>query len=102
VLVLGAPGEDGSGNDVVTAATDNSALSAGAAYVFKRSNGAWAEAAYLEAPNSDEDDVFGRTVAMSENIILVGAPGESSQATGVDGEDNDNTVPNSGAACVFR
>lgn len=84
-LVAGAPGDDG---------PDDLSSSSGAAYVFKRRGGSWAQQAYLRADNQDLDDNFGQAVALSSdgNTVAVGAPGE-------DGGDNKTT--DWGAAYVF-
>jgi len=80
---------------------DNSALDAGAAYVFVRSGGVWSQQAYLKASNTGAVDVFGGSVAASGDTVVVGAPGESSNATGVNGDQADNSAGASGAAYVF-
>ena len=45
----------------------------GSAYVFARSEGAWAERTKLLAPDGGRFDVFGVSVAMSRNTALIGA-----------------------------
>lgn len=71
---------------------------AGAAYLFNRS---FAQQAYVKAPNSRIDGVFGASVALSADTLAVGAPAESSGATGVNGDQTDTSVPGAGAAYVF-
>ena len=80
---------------------DNSASSSGAAYVFVRSDGIWSQQAYLKASNTDSDDTFGTSVALDGDTLMVGACGEDSNATGVNGNQLDNSSDNSGAAYVF-
>ncbi len=80
-VVVGAPYEDSNVTAVINgpnASPDNSNLSAGAAYVFFRTGGAWAEEAYLKASNNDAGDEFGTSVAIDTDTIAVGAPLESS------------------------
>ncbi len=60
-----------------------------------------AQQAYLKASNTDTDDLFGTSVAVSGDTVVVGAPGESSNATGVNGDQTNNSALNSGAAYVF-
>lgn len=87
-LVVGAPYEGGSG----------------AAYVFVRADdGSWAQQALLKASNADAGDLFGRAVAVSADggKVVVGAPEERSNASGIDGNLSDNSAPYSGAAYVF-
>jgi hypothetical protein len=57
--------------------------------------------AYLKASNTGAGDRFGVSVAISGNTVVVGASQEASAATGVDGNQADNSVPNRGAAYVF-
>lgn len=45
----------------------------GSAYVFTKAEGAWTEQAKLTASDGDEADVFGRSVAVSGDTIVVGA-----------------------------
>jgi hypothetical protein len=70
--------------------------------VFKRAGGVWVQEAYLKASNTGEDDVFGRSVSLSGNTLAVGARGEDSAATGVDGDQGDNGASRSGAVYVFK
>jgi len=62
---------------------DNSALNAGAAYVFVRSGTTWTQQAYLKASNSAASDQFGYSVAISGDTIAVGAIGQSSSSGAV-------------------
>lgn len=55
---------------------DGSAREHGAAYVFERSTSGWAETAVLEPFDGTEDGQFGYSVAMREDTIAIGAPGE--------------------------
>ena len=79
---------------------NNSATNAGAAYVFVRSGTTWSQQAYLKASNTEAGDVFGYSVAVSGDTVVVGAPYEDSSATGVNGNQSDNSAT-SGAAYVF-
>ncbi|WP_295449705.1 Ig-like domain repeat protein, partial [uncultured Thiodictyon sp.] len=81
--------------------SNNSALSAGAAYVFVRSGTNWTQQAYLKASNTQAGDQFGWRVAVSGDTVVVGAPYEDSNATGVDGNQGDNSASSAGAAYVF-
>ena len=54
---------------------DDHGSNSGAAYVFARSdNGTWSEQAKLTKPNPGPEDAFGRTVAISGDRIVAGAP----------------------------
>ncbi|MEE4174312.1 MAG: hypothetical protein V2I57_08680 [Xanthomonadales bacterium] len=101
LIVVGAPEEDGGGDGVGAPDSDNSASNAGAAYVFERRNRSWQQVAYLKPDNPDPRDRFGTAVAIDGERILVGAPRESSDATGVNGDGSNNRSLNSGAVYVF-
>jgi trimeric autotransporter adhesin len=99
-VVVGASREDSNATGV-NGANNNSATDSGAAYVFVRSGTVWTQQAYLKASNTGVRDGFGRSVAVSGDTIVVGAYGEASNATGVNGNGANNSAPNSGAAYVF-
>lgn len=101
-LVVGASGEDSGATGVDGNQADNSMTGAGAVYVFQRVGGTWAQEAYIKPSTTDEYDSFGSRVAIDGNTLIVGAPGESSAASGVDGDQSDNSLPTSGAAFVFE
>ena len=100
-LVVGAPGEASSATGVDGDQADNSAIDAGAAYVFVRTNDVWSQQAYLKASNTETLDAFGTTVAISGDTIAVTSFAESSDATGIDGDQTNNNAPGSGAVYVF-
>ena len=99
--VIGAYQEDSNATGVNGNQSDNTATNAGAAYVFVRSGTAWTQQAYLKASNTDAFDAFGTSVAISGDTIVVGAPWEDSNATGVNGNQSDNSLSQAGAAYVF-
>jgi hypothetical protein len=101
LVAIGAPGEASGAVGIDGDQASNTAPGSGAAYVFTRASGAWTQTAYLKAANADARDAFGTAVALRGSALAVGAPGEASAATGVDGDPLDNEVPNSGAAYVF-
>ncbi|MFN7934472.1 MAG: FG-GAP repeat protein [Bryobacteraceae bacterium] len=96
-IVVGAEDEDGSG----TGEGNNSILGAGAAYVFVRSGSVWSQGSYLKASNPGSDDEFGWVVGVSGDTVVAAAAGESSAATGVNGNQGDNSAPGAGAVYVF-
>ncbi|QOJ04896.1 MAG: FG-GAP repeat protein [Planctomycetia bacterium] len=100
-VVVGAYQEDSSATGVNGNGADNSASNSGAAYVFVRSSGVWSQQAYLKASNTGATDQFGYSVAVSGDNVVVGAPGEDSSATGVNGNGANNSAADSGAAYVF-
>lgn len=101
-LVVGALLEDSAAIVVNGDQSNDSAFGAGAAYVFVRDGaGVWTQQAYLKASNAGLFDNFGASVAIAGETIVVGAPGEASQSSGVDGDPFDNTAGGAGAAYVF-
>ena len=100
LLAVGAYGEDSSSKGVNGDETDNRAGRSGAVYVFLRTGGLWAQEAYLKASNTEggfpAGDFFGASVAVSDDAIVVGATGEDSIATGVNGDQSNNSARNSG------
>ena len=100
-VVVGAPYEDSNATGVNGNQADNSVSFAGAAYVFTRSGTTWAQQAYLKANNAGANDLFGWSVAVSGDTVVVGAFQESSNATGVNGNGADNSANTAGAAYVF-
>ena len=100
-LVVGAKGEASKAKGVNGMQNDNSLASAGAVYVFVRSNSGWSQQAYLKSSAPNATDEFGAAVAISGDTIVVGAPNEDSNATGVNGNYYNNTGSNSGAVYVF-
>lgn len=101
-LVVGSTGESSSVTGINADQSDNSSMESGAAYVFVRVGELWQQQAYLKASNTDEMDNFGISVSLSAdgNTLAVGADQESSAATGIDG-DQDNQSFKSGAVYTF-
>jgi hypothetical protein len=76
---------------------------AGAVYVFTRSNGTWSQQAYLKASNTERIDAFGQKgLAISGDTLAVSAYTEASCATGINGNQADNSCPGAGAVYVFK
>jgi len=104
-LVVGAYGEDSNAKGVNGNQTDNSASLSGAVYVFTTDPGGWVQQAYLKASNTDAFDEFGLEVSLYistlTDTLVVGAPAESSNATGVNGNQTNNSAANSGAVYIF-
>ena len=91
---------------------DRSIPEAGAVYIFVRSGTTWSQQAYIKASNTGnaavgdayaEGDQFGYAMALSAdgNTLAVGAIGEDSNATGVNGNQEDNSANQAGATYVF-
>lgn len=100
-IVVGARLEDGNSTGVNGDQSNNSAIDAGAAYVFARTDGVWSQQAYLKASNTGAVDVFGSSVAVDGDTVIVGAYGEDGAAPGVNGDQASNGALSSGAVYVF-
>ncbi|MEY4166619.1 MAG: hypothetical protein RIR52_443, partial [Acidobacteriota bacterium] len=100
-VVVGAPTEDSSATGVNGNQMNDSAANSGAAYVFVRNGATWSQQSYLKASNTDSEDGFGWSVAISGDAVVVGALAEDSKETGINGDQADNSALNSGAAYVF-
>ena len=104
-LAVGAPDESSSATGINgnEDQSQNPAGASGAVYVFNRSGATWSQQAYVKASNTDAGDFFGSSVGLSAdgNTLVAGAPGESSSATGVNGNQADNSTSGAGAVYVF-
>jgi len=102
-LAVGAPLEDSNATGVGGDDTNNRAIEAGAAYVFTREAGSWAQEAYVKASNTRTGDRFGGSVSLSGDgaRLAVGAAFEDSNAIGVGGDELDDSAADSGAVYVF-
>ncbi len=103
-LVAGAFLEDSAATGVDGDQADNTAGSAGAAYVFVRANGAWSQQAYLKASNTEAGDQLGDNLALSAdgNMLAVDAQSEDGGAPGVGGQEVNNAAADSGAVYLFE
>jgi hypothetical protein len=93
----GIDGDQGNTSDYYGSAT-------GAAYVFVRDGqGDWSQQAYVKAANTDYQDVFGRSVALSADgdTLAVGAAWEDSNTTGIGGNRANNAHHDAGAVYLY-
>ena len=101
-LAVGAHTEHSSARGVGGDQSSNDLQASGAAYVFRRTGSSWAQEAYIKASNTGAGDFFGMQVALSGDILAVGAMNERSAATGVNGDQADDSARRSGAVYMFR
>ncbi len=101
-VAVGAQGEDGGSAGANGNQLDNSISRSGAVYMFERVGNAWVQQAYLKASNPGPVALFGFSVDLEGDRLIVGAPGEASAATGVDGNQLDTSKFGSGAAYIFE
>lgn len=79
--------------------------SAGSVYIFKRTGTTWEYQAYLKAPNAGASDIFGYTLDISGDYVVVGARDEDGGVGGVQNGSittDDNSVSSAGAAYVYK
>ncbi len=102
-MAVSAIFEDSAATGINGDETDNSALDAGAVYVFVLDDDGWSQQAYVKASNAESSDQFGYSVSLSGdgNTLAVGANLEASSATGIDGDQSDNSALGAGAVYVF-
>jgi FG-GAP repeat len=102
-LAVGAEREDSNATGIGGNQADNSVGSGGAVYVLVRDGaGAWSHHGYVKGSNTGPD-VFGYRVALSGdgNTLAVGANEEDSNATGLGGDQLDDTASNAGAVYLY-
>jgi hypothetical protein len=102
-LAVGALTEDSAATDVGGAQNDNAANDAGAVYVFVRAGATWSQQAYVKASNTETNDWFGYSLALSASgsTLAASALYEDSATFGVDGNQASNGQTNAGAVYVF-
>ena len=100
-LAVGADRERSCATGVDGNQADTSCPGSGAVYVFNRSTDIWSQSSYVKASNTGATDQFGFTVALSGDTLAAGAPGEASCATGINGDQTNNSCGAAGAAYVY-
>ncbi|HEX3480889.1 MAG TPA: FG-GAP repeat protein, partial [Kofleriaceae bacterium] len=95
VLALGA-------NMVRVDLTAQGGLSTTYQIAIDRGGAKVAQWTYGKATNTGTRDFFGTAVAIDGDTLVVGASGESSAATTVNGDQNNDNAQGAGAAYVFR
>lgn len=102
-LVVTASFEASASQGVGGEEADDTAVSAGAAYVFTRGGAEWSQEAYIKAPNTRANSEFGWSVALSADglTLAVGSDVESSAATGINGDQDDVSAMGAGAVYLY-
>ena len=103
-LAVGAHREQGGATGVDGDPDDNTATNSGAVYVYQRASANWSQKAYIKASNTQAQDFFGQDMALSASggTLAIGASKESSDATGIDGDQTNNDATSSGAAYILE
>jgi hypothetical protein len=111
-LAVGADTEDSNAAGIGGADGNASAgADSGAAYIFRRAGTQWSQSAYVKAPNPGTgapspfymSDRFGISIALSADgdTLAVGATGEDSNASGIGGDQSNNSVAEAGAVYLY-
>ena len=102
-MIVGAPYESGGATGVNGNQADNSAYASGAVYVFVRQGDGWVQQAYVKPSNTGQSDHFGSSVAISRDghTMAITAHWEASAATGINGNQTDESIRQAGAVYVF-
>ncbi|HET9033788.1 MAG TPA: FG-GAP repeat protein [Dokdonella sp.] len=102
LMPVSSTAEDGASTGIDGDPTVQTKEDSGAVHVFVREPGGWTQQAYLKPSNSDVQDNFGAAVAIDGDLLVIGAPNEDSNATGVNGDPFSHLSNQSGAAYVHR
>ncbi|MBU2899147.1 FG-GAP repeat protein [Vibrio hepatarius] len=110
----------GDGKTLVVGATEEASLStgingdqgndplgtqdAGAVYLFRYQGGSWPQESYIKASNTDADDRFGSSVALSDNgnVLAVGATNEQSNSIEINVGQSNNNLTKAGAVYIYK
>lgn len=101
-LAVGANLEDSNAIGLNGDETNNGELQSGALYLFTRTGGTWTQLAYVKASNTEFEDRFGASVALSGDTLAAGANLEDSAAKVIDGDEADNNALSSGAVYIWH
>jgi len=104
MLAVGDDGEDSDATGINGYQGGVSAPGSGAVYVFARKGSTWPQQAYVKASNTRPNASFGSAVALSSNgdTLAVGSNDESSDASGINGDQSDMSALDVGAVYVLR
>jgi trimeric autotransporter adhesin len=103
ILAVAAYREDGADMGLKADSANQTAIDAGAVYLFDRAAANWTQRSYIKASNAQAGDRFGIGLALTADgrTLAVGAESEDSQATGVGGNQADNSVSKAGAVYLY-
>ena len=106
-LAVGAATENSCATGIDGDQSSTGCPDAGAVYVYTRTAGVWTQQAYVKASNTNMGnvfglgDIFGLTVVLHGDTLVVGARFEGSCAAGINGNQLDNGCYGSGAVYIF-
>jgi FG-GAP repeat len=97
--------QDGATSAGVNGSTAPGGNNVGAAFLYEKRPSGWQLKTFIKAPNPGNGDVFGNALAMSADgkTLAIGARNEASAATGIGGDQADNSadVLNRGAVYLY-
>ncbi len=106
VLAVSAPDEDSNGTGVNSGTeSNNSKLSSGAVYIYRKVNDSWVYESYIKPSNTDQYDLFGYSIDLNYDgtTLAISATGEDSNGIGVNpNSQSDNSIIRTGAVYIFR
>ncbi|MEZ6038598.1 MAG: integrin, partial [Planctomycetota bacterium] len=103
IVAVGSPFEDSATIGIGGTDTATGASGSGAAYTFQwLTANSLGRTLYCKASNTGAADWFGWSVAVGLDSVLVGAVHEASNATGIGGDQADNSATDAGAVYVIR
>ncbi|WP_444906566.1 hypothetical protein ACJJIR_19890 [Microbulbifer sp. SSSA008] len=96
--------ESSSAAGINSDSSDESFSQAGAVYIFSLKDGEWLQEAYIKPTHPGNYDHFGYSIDLSANgsRLVVGAPGENSLSTGINGDSSDDSGSSVGAVYIFE
>jgi len=104
VLAIGDRFDNGVGTGILQPPVASGSDPVGAVHVYQRRNGTWAQRSLIKRNNPAlTSSLFGHSVALGRNgrVLAIGHIGESSSATGIDGDQSDVSLTNSGAVWLY-
>ena len=102
-LACGAPSEDSDSRGLEGIQSLVTGPDSGAVFLYRLTSGTWGRLAYVKASNAASADGFGAAVALTSagSGLLASAPGDDSNATGLDGDSMNDSAMESGACFAF-
>lgn len=108
-IAVGAYGEKSNQNFITNgsgASSNNSLSNAGAVYIYTRTPGiGWSQQAYLKPSNNTSGNLFGYSVAIGKDLVVVGSYGERSGQNYINNNSTastDTSLSYVGAVYVFK
>ncbi|MDP9920088.1 hypothetical protein J2W24_005770 [Variovorax boronicumulans] len=103
LLAVGSSGDSADSSGINGNPTPGNTFLSGAVHLYDNRHGSFMHQAFIKAPNVEMADMFGLSVAMSGDgsLLAVGAPREDGGTTGINGNQADNSGPESGAVYLY-